>query len=695
MSKKYRVYEVARDLSVSSKELVERLQGTKINVKNHMSTLSEEDVSYVYDLFIKVQEEKNNDNIDKKDTKETLIENTEDQKDQSKKNKTKNKKRGRNKQKKNEQSQITKDDQMNNKVVLTSDSITVAELAEQLQVSSTEIIKKLMSLGIMATLNQSLDVETVELVALEFDVTVEVKSEEEEKVDELDFDDKPEDLKPRSPVVTVLGHVDHGKTTLLDSIRNTKVTTGEAGGITQHIGAYQVRANENKITFIDTPGHAAFTAMRARGAQVTDIAILVVAADDGVMPQTVEAINHVKAAGVPIIVAVNKIDRPTANVDKIKQEMANYNLVPEEWGGDTVFAEVSALKGEGIDNLLEMIVLVSEMQELKANPNALASGTVIESKLDKGRGPVATVLIRRGTLHVGDSIASGTAYGKVRAMINDKGKNIKKAKPSTPVEILGLSEAPQAGESFRVMENDKTARNLAQQKLNKDKNELMQNNSAVSLDDLFKSIQEGEIKDLNIIVKADVQGSCEAIKHSLEKLSDEKVNVKVIHTGVGAVNENDVMLASASSAIIIGFNVRPDTSAQKTAKKDGVDLRLYRIIYDAIEDVKKAMQGLLEPEYEEVFVGKAEVRQTFKASKIGTIAGSYVTEGKMVKGYGVRLIRDGIVIYEGKLDTLKRFKDDVKEVNTGYECGILLENFNDVKDGDMVECFTEQEVKPV
>ncbi|WP_353892049.1 translation initiation factor IF-2 [Proteinivorax hydrogeniformans] len=690
MTKKYRVYEVAKDLSITSKELIEQLKGSKLEVSNHMSTLSEQEVEEVFNLFT-------NDKEDKSSEESPIEGNEQDLEKEEKKTKTKKKKNKKRSKKQNnkQQSQSTKDDQMNNKIILSNDSITVAELAEQIDVSSTDIIKKLMGLGVMASVNQSLDKDTVELVALEYGASVETKSEDDEQEDKLEFDDKAEDLKPRSPVVTVLGHVDHGKTTLLDSIRNTKVTTGEAGGITQHIGAYQVRVNDSKITFIDTPGHAAFTAMRARGAQVTDIAILVVAADDGVMPQTVEAINHAKAAGVPIIVAVNKIDRPNANVEKIKQELTNYNLVPEDWGGETVFAELSALKGEGIDNLLEMVTLVSEMQELKANPNALASGTVIESKLDKGRGPVATVLVRRGTLSVGDSIVSGTAFGKVRAMINDKGKQIKKAKPSTPVEILGLSEAPQAGENFRAMENDKNARNLAQQKLDKDKSDLMKNSSAVSLDDLFKSIQEGQIKDLNIIVKADVQGSSEAIKHSLEKLSDENVNVRVIHTGVGAITENDVMLASASSAIIIGFNVRPDSSAQKAAKKDGVDLRLYRIIYDAIEDVKKAMLGLLEPEFEEVFVGKAEVRQTFKASKIGTIAGSYILEGKMVKNYGVRLIRDGIVIYEGKLDTLKRFKDDVKEVSTGYECGILLENFNDVKDGDIVECFTEEEVKPV
>lgn len=572
--------------------------------------------------------------------------------------------------------------------------MTVAEFAKKLHVEPSEIIKKLFMLGIMATINQELDKDAIELIADEYGVAV----EEEVQIDETDLEvyfteDQPEDLVERPSVVTIMGHVDHGKTTLLDSIRHTKVTEGEAGGITQHIGAYQVEVNGKKITFLDTPGHAAFTTMRARGAQVTDITVLVVAADDGVMPQTVEAINHAKAANVPIIVAVNKIDKPSANPDRVMQELTEYGLVPEDWGGDTIFVPISALTGEGIDNLLEMILLVSEVEELKANPNRLALGTVIEAQLDKGRGPVATLLVQNGTLHVGDPIVVGNTYGRVRAMVNDLGRRVKTAGPSTPVEITGLNDVPQAGDRFVVFEDEKKARQIgearAQQALAAQRSEK----AKISLDNLFEHMKQGEMKELNIILKADVQGSVEALAAALQKIDVEGVNVKIIHTGVGAITESDIILASASNAIVIGFNVRPDVNAKRAAETEKVDIRLHRIIYKAIEEIESAMKGMLDPEYEEKIIGQAEVRQTFKVSKIGTIAGSYVTEGKITRDSGVRLIRDGIVIFEGEIDTLKRFKDDVKEVHQGYECGITIKNFNDIKEGDVIEAFVMKEVE--
>jgi translation initiation factor IF-2 len=496
----------------------------------------------------------------------------------------------------------------------------------------------------------------------------------------------------RSPVVTVMGHVDHGKTSLLDKIRKTRVTEKEAGGITQHIGAYKVETQGREIVFLDTPGHEAFTAMRARGAQVTDVAILVVAADDGVMPQTIEAINHAKAANVPIIVAINKIDKANANPEKVKHELAEQGLLLEEWGGDTIAVPVSAHTGEGIETLLEMILLVADMQELKANPARRARGTVIEAKLDKGRGPVATVLIQNGTLNVGDSIVAGVAYGKVRAMMDDKGKRIKKAGPSTPVEVLGFSEVPEAGDKFFVTPDDKTARQTAEGRKEQLRQSQLKSKQRISLEDLFNQIQEGQVKELNIIIKADVHGSVEAVKQSLEKLSNDEVHIKAIHGGVGAISETDVMLAAASNAIIIGFNVRPDTKAMQMANHEDVDIRTYRVIYDAINDMEAAIKGMLEPEYREVVVGKAEVRALFKVSSIGTIAGCYVLEGKILRNGDVRLIREGAVIYEGKIDSLKRFKDDVKEVVQGYECGISLQNFNDIKEGDIIECFVNEEV---
>ena len=583
------------------------------------------------------------------------------------------------------------------KSITIGENVTVQDFADKLRKKPAEIIKKLIGLGIMATINQEIDSDTAELIASEFEIEVVVEQEAEVEVEEeeilAEIEDAPESLKPRPCVVTVMGHVDHGKTSLLDSIRHANVISTEAGGITQHIGAYQVERNGQKITFLDTPGHEAFTAMRARGAQVTDIAILVVAADDGVMPQTIEAINHAKAAEVPIIIAVNKIDKVGANPDKVKQELTEYELIPEDWGGDTIFVNVSALKGEGIDDLLEMIVLVSEMAELKANPNRLAKGTVVEAELDKGRGPVATLLIQTGTLNIGDIVVAGFASGRVRAMVDDKGRRIKKAGPSTPVEILGLSDVPEAGDIVYAVEDEKIAKQIISKRIGRKKEAELKQSSRVSLDDLFKQIKEGGVKDLNIIIKADVQGSIEAVKQSLQKLSTDEVRVNPIHGGVGAITESDIMLASASNAIIIGFNVRPDGNARKTADTEKVDLRLYRVIYDAIEDVKKAMSGLLEPEIKEVELGRVEVRQTFKVSKVGTIAGCYVTDGKITSNSQVRIIRDGIVVHEGKMDTLKRFKDDVKEVREGYECGITLEKFNDLREGDVIEPFIFEKIK--
>ncbi|HWJ03897.1 MAG TPA: translation initiation factor IF-2, partial [Verrucomicrobiae bacterium] len=578
------------------------------------------------------------------------------------------------------------------KHIVVPEIITVQDLSSLMSRKSSEVIKKLMGLGVMATINQEIDGETAVIIGEEFGIQVEVKVERHASVVE-EIVDAPETLLERPPVVTVMGHVDHGKTSLLDAIRATNVTAREAGGITQHIGAYQVEIKGEKITFLDTPGHEAFTAMRARGAQTTDIVILVVAADDGVMPQTVEAINHAKAAGVPIIVAINKIDKENANPDRVKQELTEYALVSEEWGGDTIMVPVSAKAKQNIEQLLEMILLVAEVQELKANPNRKAQGAVVEAQLDKGRGPVATVLVQKGTLEIGDILVAGTAYGKVRAMVDDKGRRIKKAGPSTPVEVLGLSEVPMAGDAFNAVEDDKIAKVVVASRQDDRKAEEAKRNVKVSLEDLFEKIKEGQVKELNVIIKADVQGSIEALRQSLERLSTAEVRVNPIHGGVGAISETDVMLAAASNAIIIGFNVRPDAHSKGTAERQGVDIRLYRVIYDAIEDVKAAMTGLLDPDFKENVLGKAEVRATFKVPKAGTIAGCFVTEGKITRNAEVRVIRDGIVILEGKLDSLKRFKDDVKEVATGYECGISIEKFNDIKEGDIIEAFVMEEVK--
>ncbi|MFZ5925686.1 MAG: translation initiation factor IF-2 [Bacillota bacterium] len=571
-------------------------------------------------------------------------------------------------------------------------NITVGELAQKLGVNSADIIKSLMSMGLLVTINQEIDFDAASLVADEYGFDVEPLEQKEAR--EFGIEDVPdaaEDLVPRPPVVTVLGHVDHGKTSLLDAIRETNVTAQEAGGITQHIGAYQVDLGGRKITFIDTPGHEAFTAMRARGAQVTDIAVLVVAADDGVMPQTIEAINHARAAKVPIVVAVNKIDKPNAQPDRVKQELSEQGLVPEEWGGDTVTVEISALRRQGIETLLEMILLVADMRDLKANPNRPAKGTVIEARLDKGRGPVATVLVEKGTLRVGDAIVAGQVFGKVRAMADDQGRPVESAGPSMPVEVLGFSDVPQAGDVLHVASEDKLAKQLASRRFERKRAEEVQSARTVSLEDLFGKIREGEIKELNLILKADVQGSVEALKQSLENLSTDEVKVNVIHSGVGAITESDVMLASASNAIIIGFQVRPDVNAKKIAERDRVDIRLYKIIYDATADVKAAMEGLLEPELREVTLGRAEVTTTFRIPRVGVIAGCMVSDGKITRDASVRVLRDNVVIHEGKIGSLRRFKDDVSEVAAGYECGIGLASFQDVKEGDVIEAFKVEE----
>lgn len=570
------------------------------------------------------------------------------------------------------------------------ETIAVKDLASKMSYTAAEVVKKLFMMGVMATINQEIDFDTAALVASEFGVTCEELPPEVDPTEIPEIEDDPKTLKLRPPVVTVMGHVDHGKTSLLDCIRNTHVQTHEAGGITQHIGAYQVNCKGKKIVFLDTPGHEAFTAMRARGAQITDIAILVVAADDGVMPQTIEAIHHAKSAGVPIIVAINKIDKPGANPDRVKQELMEQGLVPEEYGGDTIMVPVSAKKQIGIDDLLEMVLLVAEVKELKANPNRDARGVIVEAKLDKGRGPVATVLVQNGTLRIGDSVVCGTTYGKVRAMVNDRGENVKKAGPSVPVEILGLNDVPEAGDILAVLE-EKQARSIAEARIERQRNNLIKSKK-VSLNDLFHQIQEGDIKDLNIVIKADVQGSVEALSSSLLKLNkNDEVRVSIVHSGVGAVNESDVMLASASNALIIAFNVRPDANARKLADTENIDIRTYRVIYDAINDVKDAMSGMLKPKYKEVIQGRVEIRQVMKFSK-ALVAGSYVLEGKICNNSKIRIIRDNIEIFDGEIDSLRRFKDEVKEVNAGYECGISIVDFRDFKEGDIIEAYTMEEI---
>ena len=692
---KIRVHELRKKISetikkdIENKELIEKLLEFGIEVKSHSSSIEEKDAELILEFYVEEnspKEEKEADveiaSIDNKQQKS----NKKDKK--SKKNKKEDKKEKEDMINENVQSE---DDDI--KIIQIEKTITVKELAEKLNTTSSDLVMRLMKRGVMANLNQEIDFELASSICEEFDVL----TEEAEEIDILEEtfkdDDDDENLTERPPVVVVMGHVDHGKTSLLDSIRKSRVTEKEAGGITQHIGAYTVSIDNKPITFLDTPGHEAFTAMRMRGASVTDIAILVVAADDGVMPQTIEAINHAKAAGVEIIVAINKIDKESANPDRVKQELTEYGLLAEDWGGDTICVPVSAVSKEGIDNLLEMIILVAEMKELKANHNKKARGTVIEAKLDKGRGSVATVLVQSGTLKVGDPVVAGSTYGKIRAMINDKGQKVKSAGPSIPVEILGLSEVPSAGDSFYVAKSDKQARQVAEAVIAKDRVDMIKSTpQKVSLDDLFTQIQSGNMKELNIVIKADVQGSVEAVRSSLEKLSNEEVRIRTIHGGVGAITESDVMLASASNAIIIGFNVRPENTAKSVAEDQKVDVRLYRVIYNAIEDINSAMKGLLDPVYEEKVIGHAEIRQIFKASGVGTIGGSYVTDGKIIRNSQVRIIRNGIVVYEGELAALRRFKDDVKEVNSGYECGLLFNKFNDIKEGDQVEAFIMEQI---
>lgn len=719
MSKK-RIYEYAKELNLKSKEIIDELKSMNVEVSNHMQALEEEQIKALDKKFKASQaKDTNKQNTQNNHQKSNNKQNSNDKEKQQSKNNSKptkkkeqnnkgkqqnknnktNKNQKNNKNKKNNknnkpQNEVAETKEMPSKITY-QEGITVGELAEKLNVESAGIIKKLFLLGIMANINQSLDEETLELIADDYGVEIEKEVVVDEEDLSIYFDDETDDSDAieRPAVVTIMGHVDHGKTTLLDSIRNTKVTEGEAGGITQHIGAYQIENSGKKITFLDTPGHAAFTTMRARGAQVTDITILVVAADDGVMPQTIEAINHAKEAEVPTIVAVNKIDKPTANPDRVMQELTEYGLIPEDWGGDTIFVPLSALSGDGIDDLLEMIGLVAEVQELKANPNKQAVGTVIEAELDKSRGPAASLLVQNGTLNVGDAIVVGNTYGRIRAMVNDLGKRIKSAGPSTPVEITGINDVPLAGDRFVVFGDEKQARRIGEARHEASVIQQRQESKNVSLDNLFEQMKQGEMKDLNVIIKGDVQGSVEALAASLMKIDVEGVNVRIIHTAVGAINESDVTLANASNGIIIGFNLRPDAGAKRAAEAENVDMRLHRVIYNVIEEIESAMKGLLDPEFEEQVIGQAEVRQTFKVSKVGTIAGSYVTEGKITRNAGVRVIRDGIVLFEGELDTLKRFKDDAKEVAQGYECGITIEKYNDLKEGDIIEAFEMVEIQ--
>lgn len=760
--KKIRIYEIAKELNVSAKEIISELNKLNIDVKSHMSSIEGDVIDKVYSVFTKNNTRKNNNDkntkntnsvkksnkkdkiikknqYNKKDkiTKETQAskrdkvikesqtnKNNKGQDNKNKKDFSKNKKKKtidskkkinedhfknlqkakpKHKSKSKAKKKSSETPNLEGIVNVTEsgaieipETIIVKDFAAAIGVSVNQVISKLIQLGIMASQNQELDFENAELIGLEFDKEIILKSDDEESIEDifdLDYEDKEEDMLPRPPVVTVMGHVDHGKTSLLDSIRNTHVTKREAGGITQHIGAYTVRINDDKIVFLDTPGHEAFTAMRSRGAQVTDLAILVVAADDGVMPQTIEAINHAKAADVPIIVAINKMDKEGANVDRIKQELSDNGLVPDDWGGDAICVPVSARTGQGIDDLLEMVATVAEMEELKANPNRAAVGTVIEAQLDKGRGPTATVLVQKGTLRSGDIVVSGVSSGRIRAMFDDRGKKIKKAGPSIPVLILGLSDVPEAGDFIYVAKDEKTARSYAEKAKNFIKADMVKSSSNIKLDDLFNQISDGTIKDLNIIIKTDVRGTIDAVKQSFEKLSNEEVKVNIIHGAVGGITESDVNLAAASNAIIIGFNVRPSQSAIDLANYENIDIRTYRVIYDAIEDIKNAITGMLAPKYVEEVIGRAEVRAIFKVPSVGSVAGIYVLNGKITRNATIRLIRNDIVVHEGEISSLKRFKDDTKELAAGFEGGLGLENYNDVKENDILEAYIMKEVK--
>ncbi len=661
---KLRVYELAKQVGIPSKKLISILKDLDIGVKSHMNTIDSETAKLVKDLIEEESEKGKQKSTQKPDIEEDI----------HLKNKEKEEK------------------EIQRKSITIGDRISIKDLGNSMEIKPVKIIKKLINYGLMVNINEDIDFKLAKKLADEFGFDVKTEKTQDQNSMIAEICDDPKKMKPRPPIVTVMGHVDHGKTSLLDAIRQTSVTTQEAGGITQHIGASEVGIDGNKIVFLDTPGHEAFTSLRARGAKVTDIAILVVAADDGVMPQTIEAVNHAKSAGVPIIVAINKMDKSTANPDRIKQQLAEYDLIPEEWGGQTIFVNVSAKAKTGIEQLLEMTLLVAEMSELKANYACKARGVIIEAKLDKGRGPIATILIQQGTLRIGNGIVAGTAYGKVRALFNSYGKRIKSAKPSAPVEVLGLSEVPIAGDILITVSSEKEAKEIAENHVNAKRESDFTTPKRISLDQLFEKFQKGEVKDLRLIIKADAQGSIEALKQALEKCSSTEIKIDIIHGGVGAITESDVMLASASDAIIIGFNVRPDANSRKIIEKEKVDVRTYRIIYDVIDDILSAMKGMLEPKYKEVVLGQAEIRTLFKVPAIGMVAGCFVTEGKIVRNSQVRVIRQGIIVYEGKIVSLKRFKDDVREVTSGYECGIGLEKFNDIKEHDILEAFT---MKPV
>lgn len=691
--KKIRVYELAKELEVSSKELIEKMKELGLEVSSHMSTLENEDAKLITSLLdeedeeeIKVKPKKDNKKGKKKNDKKEI----EDKKDrQNKKNESDTE---------GNEDVIEKD---NENVIEIGNTIIVKDFADKIGVTPSQIITKLIGMGVMVSQNEEIEAETAIIIGEEFDVEVQVKEEEStedsieaiEEIQEIDFEDDPKDLKPRAPIVTVMGHVDHGKTSLLDAIKKTRVTSSEAGGITQHIGAYSVDINDKKISFLDTPGHEAFTSMRARGAQLTDIAILVVAADDGVMPQTIEAISHAKAAEVPIIVAINKIDKPDSNIERIKQDLLENGLMPEDWGGDVITVPVSAKEHTGIDELLEMVLLVAEMQELRANPDRDAVGIIVEAQLDKGKGPMATLLVKKGTLKVGDMVVSGTASGRIRAMFDDKGKKTTKAGPSVPVVILGLSEVPNAGDLIYAVKDEKLARTVSDKYKDAIRARDMKSDQKVSLDDLFERIKLGELKDLNIIMKGDVRGSIEALKQSLQKLDTDEVKVNVIHQGVGGISESDIMLASASNAIVVGFNVRPNLNAVEVAKREKVDIRTYRIIYEAIEDIQAAIKGMHAPKIVEEVIGRAEVRATFRLPTGNSIAGIYVVSGKIARNAKARLLRDDIVIFEGGISSLKRFKDDAREVQSGYEAGLGLDNYNDIKEQDIIEAYILKEVE--
>lgn len=709
--KRVRVYELAKELNIESKALVDFLLELGADIKNHMSTVEPDIAEMVREHFESAPGTP--DGKQRPDAAPVITEDVVDDVEEDEEFTSKNWAKKRKKQTKHgddpefedkkidrivknakgrERQQHADEQKIKDKSLELPETITVKDLGQKLGVSPAELIKKLMKLGVLVTVNQYIDYSTAAALCSDYGVETHQAKDLAERVFAEAEEDDPAQLVPRPPIVTIMGHVDHGKTTLLDSIRKSKVAASEEGGITQHIGAYQVEYQGKKITFIDTPGHEAFTAIRSRGAQVTDIAVLVVAADDGVMPQTIEAINHAKAAKVPIIVAINKIDLPNANPDRVMQELSEQGLIPEAWGGDTIMVELSALRCEGVDELLEMILLVAEMEELKANPNRRARGTVIEAKLDKGRGPVATVLINTGTLRVGDNFAVGHLSGRVRAIINDRGESIKEAVPSQPVEILGISDVPEAGDILVVTEDEQTAREVAHLKQLKLREQELRGPARANLEDLFAQIQQGKTAELNLVLKADVHGSVEALRSSLEKLSNDEVRVNIIHQGVGGVSESDVQLATASNAVIIAFNVRPDPNALRAAEREHVEIRSYRIIYNAIDDVKAAMSGLLEPEYKEETLGRAEVRRTFRVPGIGVVAGCYVQDGKITRTAQVRVLRDNVIIHEGKISSLKRFKDDVREVMHGYECGIGIDQFNDIKEGDFIEAFVIKEV---